>query len=270
MLRFVTRLSLAAGFVVFVLSADVHAQRLNGACRGIARRGYAASPGIYRSFARSSFRPGLCRSFPVFRTTASAYYYGGRTTFNKALRGNHYCGVTRLNTFAVPVGVWGFVSRITVPIPAPVPRVRRAPVLFTSTPVFSSRITYGDKYGWNQLAAGKSDVAMRVFLQQARRQPNYGMPKVGYAIALAANGDVSQGANILRFAVKKHPRTIKRMSLDAKARTALKSLAKRLQGKQHADDVDATYLVSTIAKLQRKTPAVRQIVDAGGLRIMPR
>lgn len=268
MLRFVTRLSLAVGLVCSLFAADAHAQRLNGSCRGIARRGYAASPGIYRSYARSSFRPGLRRSVPVFRTSASPYYFGGRTTFNKALRGNHYCGVTRLNTFAVPVGVWGFFTRIA--IPAPLPRVRKAPVLFTSTPVFSDRITYGDKYGWNQLAAGKSDEALRVFQQQARRQPNYGMPKVGYAIALAADGNVSRGAEILRYAVKKHPRTIQRMSLDAKAQSALKSLAKRLQGKKHADDGDASYVAATIAKLQRKKPAVRQIVDAGGLRIVPR
>lgn len=247
------------------------AQRLGGACRGIARRGYVGLPKFSRLRAWSANRPTgwYRRGVPVFSTTVSGYYYGGRTTWNKALRGDYYCRRYRFNTIGIPVGIYGDIRSLALPV-APAVRVRRAPGVFTSTPTFSSRITYGDKYGWNKFADGKPAEAKNVFLQQARRQPNYGMPKVGYAIATAAEGHLADGARLLRYAVKKHPRTLKRMSLDAKARTALKSLAAKYREKKDAGDADAAYLLATLDKLQPKPPAARQTVDAGGLRIIPR
>lgn len=260
----------SAAFTIAVLAAaipaEAFAQRLGGACRGIERRGYVGLPKLYQLRVWSANRPSVWyrRGIQVFRTSASPYYFGGRTTWNKSLRGNYYCGRFRFNT----VGITRRGYRAVRPVRRPAIRSRRVPSVFTSTPVFSSRITYGDKYGWNQLAKGKPAEAMKVFLQQARRQPNYGMPKVGYAIALAANGDLAEGAKILRFAIKKHPRTVERMSLDAKARQALQALAANYRTAD--DDKDAALLLATIDRLQPKAVATKQTAAAGELRIIPR
>ncbi|MEE9552247.1 MAG: hypothetical protein V3V89_04295, partial [Gammaproteobacteria bacterium] len=84
-------------------------------------------------------------------------------------------------------------SRVSVKPPSYSSKVRK--------PVYS----YESNEGWNLLTKGNARHALDIFAIQSQQDLNSGIPKVGFALAAAANGEMDRGIRTMRKAIKVDP-----------------------------------------------------------------
>jgi len=65
-------------------------------------------------------------------------------------------------------------------------------------PVYS----YSNNEGWDWLAKGNADYALDIFAIQSQQNLNSGIPKVGFAIAAATNGEMDRATRAMRKAIR--------------------------------------------------------------------
>lgn len=61
---------------------------------------------------------------------------------------------------------------------------------------------YSDNEGWDWLAKGNADYALDIFAIQSQQNLNSGIPKVGFAIAAAANNEMDRATRAMRKAIR--------------------------------------------------------------------
>jgi hypothetical protein len=81
-------------------------------------------------------------------------------------------------------------------------------------------IDYQEDYarGWNLLREDRPAEALQAFGHYAQANPSEGMPKVGYALALAELGRLDKGIRAMRRALQENPEALPYMAIDEKLR----------------------------------------------------
>jgi hypothetical protein len=83
--------------------------------------------------------------------------------------------------------------------------------------------------GWTLLAEGKSAEALTRFARLATRHRGNGMPKLGFALAAAMQGDDNVAAASVRHALQTDPQSLNQFSVSQALRTRMTSLIARYQ-----------------------------------------
>ncbi len=100
--------------------------------------------------------------------------------------------------------------------------------------------------GWSLLRSGRTVDALREFANEAHRHPSHGLPKIGYALATSASGDLERGSFAMRRAMRIDPNAAHYLVLDEELRGRLDQLVKEYnaRGRLAADPDTAFMLVS--------------------------
>lgn len=81
-------------------------------------------------------------------------------------------------------------------------------------------VDYQEDYarGWNLLREDRPAEALQAFGHYAQANPSEGMPKVGYALALAELGRLDRGIRSMRRALEENPEALPYVAIDGKLR----------------------------------------------------
>ncbi len=99
--------------------------------------------------------------------------------------------------------------------------------------------------GWEELANGSYAAARAIFAAEVQRHPERGTPKVGYALAAAAGGDLERGSWAMRRAFRIDPSSIKYAEVDDRLRSQIGLLPDRYQARR-GETRDAAFMVAAL------------------------
>ena len=137
------------------------------------------------------------------------------------------------------------------------------------TGLVRSTIAHDDTGGWLLLNEGDADEALQFFSQQAQNNPSRGIPKIGYAIAVAETGNLTDGVRAMRRALRIDPSALHYLTIDPKLRPTVEGLIEHYAhfANESADDPDPPFMIAALRYLLREPEvanhAMLQAVSAG-------
>ena len=119
--------------------------------------------------------------------------------------------------------------------------------------------------GWRLLGQNNPREALDVFATQAGKQHNDGVPKVGYALSAAMQGDLNKAAWAMRRAFRIDPDSLHYMKIDASLRTSIDTLLAEYhnqlnyaQGNRH---FDVAFMIAALNYLIHENDAARVAIE---------
>jgi len=128
-----------------------------------------------------------------------------------------------------------------------------SPAYSYKEPVYSTNKPYGiDSPGWNYLAQGNFQEAINIFVKDIQSFPDAGIPKVGFALASAATGNLTKGVLAMREAFQIDPDSIHYLYFDEKLLAIINDLIEEYEYKlqQSNNRPDEAFMVSTLHYLK--------------------
>ncbi len=103
-----------------------------------------------------------------------------------------------------------------------------------------------ESHSWSLLRSGRTVVALGEFANEAHRHPSHGLPKIGYALATSASGDLDRGSLAMRRAMRIDPNAAHYVVLEEELGYLLDRLVKEYDawGRTAAEPDTAFMLVS--------------------------
>ncbi len=123
--------------------------------------------------------------------------------------------------------------------------------------------------GWSLLGSEQSPRAKIWFAQQARDNPNAGRFKVGFALAVADDGNLSGGVWAMRRALRLAPQAVENLQLDASIRERMRAVLQSYASDEadYIDKSDRAFMRAAIHYLlgdtSRAVDLAKQADDAG-------
>lgn len=119
---------------------------------------------------------------------------------------------------------------------------------------YVSGSTYNrESSGWIQLSNGQVKAALESFAGEMEYYPNAGIPKVGYALAVAASGDLIRAVLAMREALRFDPDSLQYIYLDEKLFNLVDELIDKYEYLLQFNNrrPDEAFMVSTLYYLER-------------------
>ena len=120
-----------------------------------------------------------------------------------------------------------------------------------------------DGGGWARLAEGRYSQALAIFAAEASNRPKAGRPKVGYALSMAASGDLRRGAWAMRRALRVDPESMHYVTLDAPLRTRVTQILTRYRDNPGpaVRNADAAFMRASLHYLLGDTDSARTAIE---------
>ena len=117
--------------------------------------------------------------------------------------------------------------------------------------------------GWTQLADGQYAQALSIFTTEAQSHPTKGVPKVGYALAAAATGNLERGVWAMQRAFRTDPDSIQYIKIDERLRARIEQLIKRYQDRVIGSDrmQGAAFTVASLHYLLGDADSARTAIE---------
>lgn len=112
---------------------------------------------------------------------------------------------------------------------------------------------YSEMEGWDKLTAGNTRHALDIFAVQSQQNLDSGLPRVGFALAAAAEGDLDRGTRAMRKAVSIDPYALNAIPDNEELGPTIDLLSEQY-GTSLADrdsDPDNSFMVATLAYLNQ-------------------
>ncbi len=126
----------------------------------------------------------------------------------------------------------------------------------------------GDKQqdGWTLLSRGRSSLAVSRFSQQARDNPKDGRYKVGFALALADDGNLSGGVWAMRRAMRLSPKTFQTLQLNESVQIRVPAILDKFASGRadYIGDGDRAFTRAALHYLLGDSEKARHFVRAAG------
>ena len=115
-------------------------------------------------------------------------------------------------------------------------------------PVYS----YSDNEGWDWLAKGNAAHALDIFPIQSQQNLNSGIPKVGFAIAAAANGEMNRATRAMRKAIRIDADALDKININ-NIKPTIETLTENYQLIQNNDknNTDNAFMTAVLSYLQQ-------------------
>ena len=125
-----------------------------------------------------------------------------------------------------------------------------------------STIPMTNSAGWELLAAGDHGNAVTNFIQEIGKDETAGAPKLGYALAIAASGNLEQGTWALRRAFEIDPEGASDVMLSGKLRSVVEGVTEKYvsNAEEQGVDKDNSYTLATLFMLQGDIEAAEMVV----------
>jgi len=191
--------------------------------------GYGYGHGGYRGYGYSR----AYSAYPYYGYGYSRPYYGG----------NAYS-----NTYREPVVVRSAPSH-------------DYPASVSAAP--STTTTIADQDAWDRLAEGQHAAALSQFADAAQRHPETGLPKLGYALASAADGNHERAVWAMRRALMADAEALHYAPLDDRSRALIDALAVRYTdgAVTEVGTRDAAFMAAALHYIRHDTDAAARQID---------
>jgi len=176
--------------------------------------------------------------------------YGGHHYYpNKYYRGNRYSYSPSRNYQKYP-------GSYLVTIPA------NTKVYSDSNVYQQSNAEYSgiNSSAWQTLGLGQYSAALNIFAEEAQRHPNSGVPKAGYSLATAANGDLARGVWAMRRAFRIDPDSLHYLQLDEKNYLLVDNLIGQYSSQKIDDSDGKGFMISALHYLKHDYSAAKQSI----------
>ncbi len=133
----------------------------------------------------------------------------------------------------------------------------------SSASVAPSTTVVADQAAWDRLAEGQHASALSQFADAAQRHPDTGLPKLGYALAAAANGDHERAVWAMRRALAADAEALHYAPLDERSRALVDTLAARYTDGTVADvgASDAAFMAAALHYIRHDNAAAARQID---------
>lgn len=127
----------------------------------------------------------------------------------------------------------------------------------------NNKYTGTDSTAWDMLSQGQAGSALNMFASEAESNPKAGIPKVGYALATAASGDLSRAVWAMRRAFRIDPDSLHYLQLDEANQGVIDTLIDKYHYSVNQEDEfsDEAFMVSALNYLKHDYIASRGAVD---------
>ena len=95
--------------------------------------------------------------------------------------------------------------------------------------------------GWQALANGYDREALRRFAEQAQASPHNGVPKIGYALSAASNGNLERGIWAIQRALRRDNEAFVYLPLDGALRQTVGNLIRQYESRYEQSDYPGRY-----------------------------
>jgi hypothetical protein len=122
---------------------------------------------------------------------------------------------------------------------------------------------YGDKEGWDSLARGNTRHALDIFAVQSLQDLNSGIPKVGFALAAAANGEMDRGIRAMRKAIRSDPASLNKVIINKNIEPTIESLYEdyKLALQNEEGHSDKSFMVATLSYLKQDYATANNVIS---------
>jgi hypothetical protein len=126
-----------------------------------------------------------------------------------------------------------------------------------SKPVYS----YRDNEGWDKLAKGNEDYALDIFAIQSQQDLNSGIPKVGFAIAAAANGDTDRATRAMRKAIRVDAAALDKININ-NIESTIETLSRNYQLilNNNKNNIDNAFMVAVLTYLKQDYATAKDLI----------
>ncbi|MFT7460533.1 MAG: hypothetical protein ACI909_003221 [Planctomycetota bacterium] len=116
---------------------------------------------------------------------------------------------------------------------------------------------------WELLLQGQTRIALKQFSNDAMIYPKSGLPKIGYALAAAASGDLKQGVAAMRRAYKIDPESLHYYQVDHRLLPLVDNLIGQYQYSlsQRGRRKDEAFMVAALSYLIHDYPTAHQAME---------
>jgi hypothetical protein len=146
-----------------------------------------------------------------------------------------------------------------------------------ATPVkrYSPAYHYNSEEGWDALAKGNAGFALDVFAVQTQEEMGNGIPRIGFALAAAASGELERGARAMRKALSIDPEALENIRITPELELIIDLLTEEYTAaaKTGDRDFDYSFMIATLSFLKQDYSAARNMIagadqshSAGNLR----
>jgi hypothetical protein len=125
-----------------------------------------------------------------------------------------------------------------------------------SKPVFS----YGVNEGWDSLAKGNANYALDIFAIQSQQNLNSGVPKVGFAIAAASNGDTDRATRAMRKAIRIDANALDKININ-NIKPTIATLFEKYKLGLDTNNNDDAFMIATLSYLQQDYATANNIIS---------
>lgn len=116
--------------------------------------------------------------------------------------------------------------------------------------------------GWDALAEGRYSDALQLFRILAETNPDRGIPKAGYAIAAAADGDLDRGIWAMKRALQYDAESLNYLRMDMELGATLTNLISHYQIRMNNDqDSDTGLMLASLYFLSGDLGTARQTLE---------
>ena len=126
-----------------------------------------------------------------------------------------------------------------------------------------SKVTNND--GWRLLAQNRAGEALAFFAGQAGRHQNDGVPKVGYALSTAMQGDLDRAVWAMRRAFRIDPNTLHYINIEQPLRSRINNLITKyndlLDYSDGAENSDSAFMIAALSYLLHDENASRKAIE---------
>ncbi|MBM2829680.1 MAG: hypothetical protein HW411_470 [Gammaproteobacteria bacterium] len=129
---------------------------------------------------------------------------------------------------------------------------------------YSSSKNYGiDSAGWTVLAHGQIQTALDIFAEDVKYFPNAGIPKVGYAIASAAAGDLTKGVMAMREAFHADPDSLHYLRFDDQVLAIINDLIEKYEDplQENIKHPDEAFMVAALNYLKHNYGSAHEALE---------
>jgi hypothetical protein len=124
-------------------------------------------------------------------------------------------------------------------------------------PVYS----YSDDEGWDWLAKGNADYALDIFAIQSQQNLNSGIPKVGFAIAAATNGEIDRATRAMRKAIRVDAAALDKININ-NIKPTIEALSEnyKLILNNNKNNTDNVFMIAALSYLQQDYITARDMI----------
>ena len=126
----------------------------------------------------------------------------------------------------------------------------------TAKPVFS----YRDNEGWDWLAKGNADYALDIFAIQSQQNLNSGIPKVGFAIAAASNGDTDRATRAMRKAIRTDATALDKININ-NIKPTIETISENYKLTLNKNNTDNAFMIATLSYLQQDYATAKGMIS---------